>query len=297
MTAVLGLSCFYHDSAAALVADADLVAAAQQERFSRVKHDSLFPTDAISYCLKQTGLRLSELDAVVFYEDARHKLFRILQTIGQDHPNRRSFLAEILPEWLKQPDLTRERLLNGLSHIDPQFDPGRLRDTLHHRSHAASAFFPSPFTAAGILTIDGVGEFATTSIHAGKESELTLLRQIEFPHSLGLLYAAFTAYLGFKINDGEYKVMGLAPYGRPRFADAIKRELVTLRDDGSFAVNQAYFDFFTADRMYNARLAELLGEPPRAGKDAPLTQFHMDVAASIQAVTTEVVLRLAVPEV
>src|SRR5260370_14719140 len=171
MTAVLGLSCFYHDSAAALVADADLVAAAQQERFSRVKHDSLFPTDAISYCLKQTGLRLSELDAVVFYEDARHKLFRILQTIRQDHPNRRSFLAEILPEWLKQPDLTREPLLNGLSHIDPQFDPGRLRDTLHHRSHAAIPLFPAPPHVRAPLTLGALLELAPHNNHAAHALE------------------------------------------------------------------------------------------------------------------------------
>ena len=293
MNGVLGLSCFYHDSAAALVVGRDLVAAAQQERFSRIKHDSLFPTDAARFCLEQEGVRLSELDAVVFYEEPEHKLFRILQTIGQDHPNRRSFLSRIMPEWLQHPGLIRERLLNGLRRIDPDFDAARLHYTQHHRSHAASAFFPSPFNAAAVLTVDGVGEFATTSIHAGNGSEIKLLRQIEFPNSIGLLYAAFTAYLGFKINDGEYKVMGLAPYGKPRFLEQIKHELITIRDDGSFVVNQDYFDFFTADRMYNNRLAALLGEPPRTAKEAPLTQFHMDVAASIQAVTTEVVLALA----
>jgi carbamoyltransferase len=293
MTGVLGLSCFYHDSAAALVVGSDLVAAAQQERFSRVKHDCLFPIDAAGFCLEQRGLRLSELDAVVFYEDPEHKLFRILQTIGQNHPNRRSLLTRILPEWLHQPGLIRERLLNGLRRIDPDFDSAKLHYTQHHRSHAASAFFPSPFDAAAILTVDGVGEFATTTIHAGKGSELKLLRQIEFPHSIGLLYAAFTAYLGFKINDGEYKVMGLAPYGKPRFFEQIKHNLITLYDDGSFVINQDYFDFFTADRMYNNRLAALFGEPPRTAKEAPLTQFHMDLAASLQAVTTQVVLALA----
>lgn len=293
MTAVLGLSCFYHDSAAALVIGTELIAAAQQERFSRVKHDSLFPIDAARCCLQKGGIRLRELDAVVYYEDPEQKLFRILQTIGEDHPNRRSFLARILPEWLQHPGLIQERLLNGLRRIDPDFDAARLHFTQHHRSHAASAFFPSPFDAAAILTIDGVGEFATTSIYSGNGSNIRQLRQIEFPNSLGLFYAAFTAYLGFKINDGEYKVMGLAPYGKPRFLQQIKHELITLRDDGSFVINQDFFDFFTADRMYNNRLAALLGETPRTSKEAPLTQFHMDVAASIQAVTTEVVLALA----
>src|SRR5260221_6299278 len=292
MAAALGISAFYHDSAAAIVVEGEIRAAAQQERFSRRKHDDLFPIDAIRSCLETVGLPLSALDAVVFYENPELKLARILDTIGRDHPNREAYLSRILPDWLQHPDLITERLLGGLQKIDPAFDRARLGFTEHHRSHAASAFFPSPFDDAAVLTIDGVGEFSTTTIHRGRGETLDALGKIEFPDSLCLLYAAFTAYLGFKINDGEYKMMGLAPYGQPIFADLIKDQLIRLHPDGSFTLNQAYFDFFTSYRMFNDSFIRLLGKAPRVPIN-PIEQFHMDIAASIQVVTNEAVVGLA----
>jgi carbamoyltransferase len=292
MGSALGLSAFYHDSAAALVIGSKLVAAAQQERFSRVKHDAMFPIDAARFCLIEAGLRLRDLDAVVFYEDPAIKRDRIVDTIGRKHPHQEAFLDLVLPDWLAHPDLTRERVLSGLRRLDDDFDPDRLRFIEHHRSHAASAYFPSPFDRAAVLTVDGAGEWATTTIHRGDGMRLEFIEEIRFPNSIGLLYAAFTTYLGFRVNDGEYKMMGLAPYGKPRYEHLIAEHLIVLHVDGSFTLAQEYFDYFASERMFNERFTALFGMPPR-GRDDPLTQFHMDVAASIQAVTTTALLRLA----
>jgi len=292
MGSALGISAFYHDSAAALVSGSSLVAAAQQERFSRVKHDAIFPIDAAQFCLTRAGLRLRDLDAVVFYEEPLVKRDRIIDTLGRAHGHQGTFLDLILPDWLAHRDFTRERLRNGLRRIDDDFDPDRVQFAEHHESHAASAYYPSPFAEAAILTVDGVGEWATTSIYRGRGMHLERVEEIRFPNSIGLLYAAFTAYLGFKVNDGEYKMMGLAPYGEPRYERLIREHFIDLHEDGSFALDQQYFDNFAGDRMFNDRFAALFGAPPR-GREEPFTQFHMDVAASIQNVTTTALLGLA----
>jgi len=292
MAAVLGISAFHHDSAAAIVVDGELLAAAQQERFSGRKHDDAFPTDSIRFCLEHAGTRLSALDAVVFYENPESKLIRAVAAIGRDHPNRQSLLSRTLADWRQRPDLIEERLIDGLRGVDPAFDRARLGVAEHQRSHAASAFFPSPFDGAAVLTIDGVGGLSTTTIHRGAGAALEELKTIAFPDSLGLLYGAFTAYLGFKVDDGEHKVMGLAALGKPVYADMIKEKLVRLHGDGSFSINQEYFDCFTAHRMFNDRFVALFGRLERFKLDPP-EPFHMDVAASIQAVITEAVLGLA----
>lgn len=288
----VGISAFYHDSAAALVADGQLVAAAQQERFSRVKHDAMFPRDALRYCLSAAGVALSDVDTIVFYEDPVLKRDRIIDTLGRNHPHRQMWLHEISATWLARPNMIEERLVAGLTGIDSAFDAKRLRFTSHHRSHAASAFFPSPFRRAGVLTVDGTGEWATTAIHIGEGDQLQLVEEIFFPDSIGLLYAAFTAYLGFKVNDGEYKVMGLAPYGEPRFADLIREKLIATRSDASFSVDQSYFDYYAGTRMFNEHFVALFGHPARMSTE-PLVPFHMDVAASIQSVTNDMLLELA----
>jgi carbamoyltransferase len=288
---ILGLSAFYHDSAAALVVDGRPVAAAQEERFTRVKHDPSFPCQAIGYCLEQAGARLSGLDAVVFYEKPFLKFERLLETYVTIAPRGFRQFLKAMPLWLKEKLFQKRLLIEELQAIDPAFDPARLRFSEHHLSHAASAFYPSPFEEALILTLDGVGEWPTTSAAIGKGSDITILRELHFPHSLGLLYSAFTYYTGFKVNSGEYKLMGLAPYGQPRFAQLILEHLVDVKADGSFRVNQDYFDYMGGFTMTNARFAALFGEPVRTG-EALLTPFHMDVAASIQAVTEEIVLRM-----
>jgi carbamoyltransferase len=283
---ILGISAFYHDSAAALVADGDIVAAAQEERFTRKKHDFDFPRHAARYCLAEAGVAAGDLDAVVFYDKPILKFERILETYIAYAPRGiRSFFTS-MPLWLREklfvPSIIRKEL--GYE--------GEILFAEHHESHAASAFYPSPFREAAIVTLDGVGEWTTTSWGLGRDNRIELREEIRFPHSLGLLYSAFTYFTGFKVNSGEYKLMGLAPYGEPRYVDLILRELVDLKDDGSFRLNMKYFDYGAGLRMTNKRFADLFGGPPRAG-EAEITQREMDMARSIQQVTEEIMLRIA----
>lgn len=288
---ILGLSAYYHDSAAALVVDGRPFAAAQEERFTRVKHDAVFPANAVRYCLAEAKATLSELDAVVFYEKPFLKFERLLETYLSIAPaGFRQFLTA-MPLWLREKLFQKRLLSDELKAIDGDFDPARLHFCEHHLSHAASAFYPSPFERALVLTLDGVGEWPTTSVALGKGAALDIVKELHFPHSLGLLYSAFTHYAGFKVNSGEYKLMGLAPYGTPRFAQTILDRLVDLKEDGSFRLDQTYFDYMGGLTMTNARFEALFGEPAR-GAESLLRPFHMDIAASIQAVTEEIILRM-----
>ncbi len=289
---ILGISAFYHDSAAALVVDGRIVAAAQEERFSRKKHDARFPRHAIEYCLGEGGSGLDAVDHVVFYDKPFLKFERLLETYLAFAPRGLRSFSVAIPVWLREKLFQKSLLRRELERFAPDYDwRRRLLFAEHHQSHAASAFFASPFQEAVVLTMDGVGEWATTSVGFGSGSHLEMRREIHFPHSLGLLYSAFTYYTGFKVNSGEYKVMGLAPYGEPRYAKPILERLIDLKPDGSFRLNLDYFDYCTGLRMTNEPFQELFGGPPRR-PDEPLTQRHMDLAASIQAVTDEVVLRL-----
>jgi carbamoyltransferase len=289
---ILGISAFYHDSAAALIVDGRVVAAAQEERFSRRKHDASFPHNAIAYCLEEAGVTVDGLDHVVFYDKPFLKFERLLETYIALAPRGfRSFKMSI-PLWLREKLFQKSLLGDELAKFSGPFDKGRLLFCEHHLSHAASAFYPSPFDDAAVLTMDGVGEWATTSAAIGNGNRLEIFQEIHFPHSLGLLYSALTYYTGFKVNSGEYKVMGLAPYGEPKYAKLILDNLIDLKPDGSFRLDMSYFDYCTGFTMTNDRLAKLFGQPVRA-PDQLLTGFHMDVAASIQAVLDEAVLRLA----
>jgi carbamoyltransferase len=291
---ILGISALYHDSAAALVVDGNIVAAAQEERFTRKKHDPRFPKNAIAYCLEEGGCRLSELDHIVFYDKPFLKFERLLETYLSYAPRGFSSFRIALPVWLKEKLFQKEMMIRELKTIEKGPDYSRLLlFTEHHLSHAASAFFPSPFPAAAVLTMDGVGEWATTSLGFGSDTNLHILKEIHFPHSLGLLYSAFTYYTGFKVNSGEYKLMGLAPYGEPKYASLILDRLLHINDDGSFWLDQSYFDYCVGLRMTNERFAQLFGQPARQPEKELLTQFHMDVAASIQKVTEIAVLKLA----
>ena len=291
---ILGISAFYHDSAAALVSDGNIVAAAQEERFSRRKHDPRFPRGAVEYCLHAGGIHVGELDCVVFYDKPLVKFERMLQTYLAWAPRGLSSFTAAMPIWIKEKLFIKSLLRRELAEIAGcgVADLPPIRFTEHHQAHAASAFFPSPFESAGVLCLDGVGEWATTSIWLGQGNRLTPQWQIDFPHSLGLLYSAFTYFAGFKVNSGEYKLMGLAPYGTPRYRDLILERLIDLKPDGSFRLNMKYFDFATGLRMTNARFDELFGGPPRK-PESPLTAREMDLASSIQLVTEEVVLKLA----
>jgi len=291
---ILGVSAYYHDAAAALVVDGDIVAAAQEERFTRVKHDSGFPTNAVRFCLNFAKLRPADVDLVAFYDKPFLKFERLLETYLAFAPRGFTSFRQALPLWIKeklfQKNLLRKQLAMALdSDVDWN---GRLLFSEHHLSHAASAFYPSPFERAAILTMDGVGEWTTTSLAHGNGSELEVLREIHFPQSLGLLYSAVTYYTGFKVNSGEYKVMGLAPYGEPRFVDAIRSHLIDIKDDGSFRINLDYFDYCTGLRMTNERFDDLFGGPPRS-PETRLGQKEMDLAASIQVVTEDIVVKLA----
>jgi carbamoyltransferase len=290
---ILGISALYHDSAAAVVVDGRVIAAAQEERFSRKKHDARFPRNAIDYCLGELDCRLSDLDQVVFYDKPFLKFERLLETYLTFAPRGFSSFRIALPVWLKEKLFQKELLVRELKSIDQDFSSQRLLFTEHHLSHAASAFFPSPFEDAAVLTMDGVGEWATTSLGLGSGRELNIFKEIHFPHSLGLLYSAFTYYTGFKVNSGEYKLMGLAPYGEPKYASLILDKIIHVNDDGSFWLDQSYFDYCVGLRMTNERFAALFGQPARQPEHELLTQFHMDVAASIQAVTEHAVLKLA----
>ena len=290
---VLGISAYYHDSAAALLVDGEIVAAAQEERFTRKKHDAAFPTESIQFCLDRAGLTLADIDYVTFYDKPLIKFERLLETYLSYVPNGfRSFLLAI-PVWLKEKlflKVTLKRELSALSGLEQSSLPPLLFHE-HHGSHAASAFFPSPFDKAAVLCLDGVGEWATSSVWLGDGNQLTPQWEIQFPHSLGLLYSAFTYYTGFKVNSGEYKLMGLAPYGEPKYVDLIFDELIDLKPDGTFRLDMHYFSYATGLTMTNQRFDALFGGPPRQ-PEAGLTQREMDIAASIQAVTEEIVLRL-----
>ena len=291
---VLGLSAFYHDSAAALLVDGKIVAAAQEERFSRKKHDAAFPANAIAYCLEEAGLSLAEIDYITFYDKPLVKFERLLETYLAFAPKGfRSFVMAI-PVWLKEKlflKVTLKRELSSLSGLEQTGLPPLLFHE-HHGSHAASAFYASPFKTAAVLCLDGVGEWATSSVWLGDGSTLTPQWEIQFPHSLGLLYSAFTYYSGFKVNSGEYKLMGLAPYGEPRYVDLIKAHLMDIKPDGTFRLDMRYFNYATGLTMTNRRFDRLFGGPPRQ-PEAELTQREMDIAASIQAVTEDIVLKLA----
>ncbi|MFW2391230.1 MAG: carbamoyltransferase [Methyloceanibacter sp.] len=288
---ILGVSAYYHDSAAALIEDGRVIAAAQEERFTRRKHDAAFPKNAVQYCLSEAQVPLSSLDAVVFYEKPFLKFERLLETYMTTAPRGfRQFLMA-MPVWLREKLFQKSLLAKELKEIDPDFDPEKLLFSEHHLSHAASAYFPSPFESAAILTLDGVGEWTTTAAALGQGSRIELTKELQFPHSLGLLYSAFTYYTGFKVNSGEYKLMGLAPYGEPKFSDKILDNLIDVKPDGSFRLNMSFFDYMTGFTMTNRRFARLFGEKVRGPEDR-LTAFHMDIAASVQAVTEEVVLRL-----
>ena len=289
---VLGISAFYHDSAAALIRDGEIIAAAQEERFTRKKHDPDFPAHAIAYCLKEAKADAAAIDRVVFYEKPFLKFERLVETYLAFAPDGFASFRKSMPLWIGEKLFQRDLLLRELKAIDPALgDKAKLRFCEHHFSHAASAYYPSPFQSALVLTMDGVGEWATTSAAIGEGADLRITREIHFPHSLGLLYSAFTYYTGFKVNSGEYKVMGLAPYGEPRFAKLIFEHLIDVKDDGSFRLNQDYFGYCTGLTMTNARFDAIFGGPARRASE-PLEQRHMDLAASVQAVTEEVVLRL-----
>lgn len=285
---ILGISAYYHDSAAALVSDGKIVAAAQEERFTRKKHDYDFPQNAIDYCLREAGIGRSEVDLVVFYDKPLLKFERLLETYVSYSPAGFKLFLMGLPLWLKQKLHIPRELRKGLGG---EYD-GRFVFLEHHESHAASAFFPSPFEEAAILTMDGVGEWATASIGVGRGNQIELIKELRFPHSLGLLYSAFTYFTGFRVNSGEYKLMGLAPYGRPVYKDVIMNELLDVKEDGSFRMNMDYFGFCYRDRMTSPKMDELFGGPPRSA-ESELTQREMDIAASIQVVTEEIVLRMA----
>ena len=289
---VLGISAFYHDSAAALIRDGNIIAAAQEERFTRRKHDAAFPSRALDYCLREGGASLDDIDCIVFYDKPLLKFERLLETYLAFAPRGFKSFSMAIPLWLREKLFLKNLLTKELERRGTRKDvEGRVLFSEHHLSHAASAFFPSPFDEAAVLTMDGVGEWATTSLAYGKASSLEVRREIHFPHSLGLLYAAFTYYTGFKVNSGEYKVMGLAPYGEPKYTALIFEHLIDLKPDGSFRLNLEYFDYCTGLTMTNARFDELFGGLPRKA-EAQLTQREMDLAASIQAATEEVVLRL-----
>src|SRR3954471_21731092 len=288
---ILGISAFYHDSAAALIEDGRVVAAAQEERFTRKKHDAAFPHNAIAYCLEEAGVKADGLDHIVFYDKPLLKFERLLETyIAQAPRGFRSFKMS-MPLWLREKLFQKALLLDKLEAFSKDFDKNRLLFCEHHLSHAASAFYPSPYDNAVVLTIDGVGEWATTAAAIGDCDRLEIFQEIHFPHSLGLLYSALTYYTGFKVNSGEYKVMGLAPYGEPKYAKLILDNLIDLKPDGSFRLDMSYFDYCTGFTMTNDRFAKLFGQPVRS-PDQLLTPFHMDVAASIQAVLDEAVLRM-----
>lgn len=289
---ILGISALYHDSAAALIEDGFIVAAAQEERFTRKKHDSRFPVNAVRYCLSEGGIGLGDVDHVVFYDKPFLKFERLLETYLAFAPRGIKSFSMSIPLWLREKLFLKNLLRKEFHKIDSDAKwNGQLLFSEHHLSHAASAFFPSPFEEAVVLTMDGVGEWATTSVAIGKGNNLQVIKEIHFPHSLGLLYSALTYYTGFKVNSGEYKVMGLAPYGEPKYAELIFKHLIDVKPDGSFRLDMSYFDYCAGLTMTNGKFDELFGGPPRKS-DQMLTQRHMDLAASIQAVTEEVVLRL-----
>ncbi len=292
MTSVLGISAFYHDSAAAIIVDGEIIAAAQEERFTRKKHDESYPKNAINYVLKEANLKLSEVDHIVFYEKPFLKFERLLETYVGFSPSGFKSFSMSMPLWLSEKLFQKKMLFDELKKQDNNFnDIKKINFSEHHLSHAASAFFSSPYDEAIILTLDGVGEWATTTVSLGKNNKINILKEIHFPHSLGLLYSAFTYFLGFKVNSGEYKVMGLAPYGEPKFKDIILGKLIDVKQDGSFRLNMDYFNYATGLTMTNNKFGKLFNMERREPEDN-LLQIHMDMASSIQAATEEIVLKI-----
>ena len=293
MNKILGISAFYHDSAATLIINGDIIAAAQEERFTRKKHDDSFPSNAIKYILNHNNLKISDIDKIVFYEKPFLKFERLLETYVAFAPRGFKSFSKAMPIWLKEKLFQKQFLLENLRKLgDKNLTEKKLFFSEHHLSHAASAFFPSPFEEAIILTADGVGEWATTTVAIGKGSNLKIEKEIHFPHSLGLLYSAFTYYIGFKVNSGEYKLMGLAPYGKPVYKDLIINNLIHIKDDGSFRLNQDFFNYATGLTMTNTKFEELFGQKVRKNEKDKITQFHMDIASSIQKVTEEIMIKL-----
>ena len=293
MKSILGISAFYHDSAACIIKDGEIIAAAQEERFTRKKHDPSYPKNAIDFVLSYSNLKLSEVDQIVFFEKPFLKFERLLETYVAFAPKGFVSFSKAMPLWIKEKLFQKNLLYNKLKEHDENFISDKnIYFSDHHLSHAASAFFPSPFDEAVVLTADGVGEWATTTVAIGKGSNLEVKKEIQFPHSLGLLYSAFTYYTGFKVNSGEYKLMGLAPYGSPIFQDKIKK-LIDIKDDGTFRLNQKYFNYATGLTMTNEKFHKLFGQKPRDPKKDQITQFHMDIASSIQNITEEIMIKLA----
>ena len=292
MTVILGISAFYHDSAAALVVDGKIVAAAQEERFTRKKHDPSYPINAINYCVEEANLSMEQVDYVVFYDKPLLKFERLLETYLVFAPKGLQSFIMSMSIWLREKLFLKNMLFKEIRKVDRRFNADKLMFVEHHFSHAASAFYASPFEEALVLTLDGVGEWATTTVAIGKRNALNIVKEIHFPHSLGLLYSAFTYYTGFRVNSGEYKVMGLAPYGEPKYKDLIFDKLIDLKEDGSFRLDQSYFNYATGLTMVNQKFANLFGRPTRKADTDKLTQFHMDIAASVQAVIEEIVLTM-----
>lgn len=292
MNVILGISAFYHDSAAALLIDGEIVAACQEERLSRIKHDPGFPEQAIDYVLREAGLTLSEVDHVAFYDKPFLKFERILETHLSCVPFGLKSFTLSMPVWLKEKLFLKPMIIDYLRKKDPGFSEDKLIFGEHHYSHAASAFYPSPYDQALVLVMDGVGEWATATVSIGRGNQLKIVKEIRFPHSLGLMYSAFTYYCGFKVNSGEYKLMGLAPYGEPVYYEKIVKELIDIKADGSFRLNMKYFDYTVGDRMINRHFEQLFGMPARTAESETMGSFYMDVAASIQKVTEEIVLRI-----
>ena len=293
MKTILGISAFYHDSAATILVDGKIVAAAQEERFTRIKHDLNFPYNAIEFVLDFAKIKLSDVDQVIFFEKPFLKFERLLETYVAFAPRGFKSFCKAIPIWLKDKLFQKKMLFNELKRHDNNFnDDKKIYFSEHHLSHAASAFFPSPFEEAIVLTADGVGEWATTTVAIGKRNNLEIKKEIHFPHSLGLLYSAFTYYTGFKVNSGEYKLMGLAPYGTAIYEDKIINNLINIKEDGSFHLDQSYFNYATGLTMTNKKFDYLFGQKARDAKHEKLTQFHMDIAASIQKVTEDIMIKL-----
>ena len=292
MTYILGISALYHDSAAALIRDGDIVAAAQEERFTRRKHDPRFPENAINYVTAEAGIGIDQVDFVAFYDKPFLKFERLLETYVATAPKGFNSFRMAMPVWLREKLFLKDYLIKQFRKKEKNFSGDKLLFGEHHFSHAASAFYPSPFDESVVLTLDGVGEWATATVAIGRGSDLKIVKELHFPHSLGLLYSAFTYYTGFKVNSGEYKLMGLAPYGEPIYKDLILEKLIDLKPDGSFKLDQKYFNYTSGLTMTNQRFADLFGEPVRKPESEDLTQFHMDIAASIQSVTEEIVLKI-----
>ena len=289
MRYILGISAFYHDSAAALLSDGEIIFAIQEERFSRIKHDASFPVNSILYILNKANISILDIDDIVFYDKPFLKFERLLETYLANIPSGFKSFKVAMPIWLREKLFLKIMLKKEFKKIDKNFDSTKLNFSEHHFSHASSAFYPSPFDNAIVLTLDGVGEWATSTVAIGNQNQLTIVKEIHFPHSLGLLYSAFTYYIGFKVNSGEYKLMGLAPYGVPKYTNMIKEHLIDVKSDGSFRMNQLYFNYMTGLKMINNNFEKLFGTRVR-NPNEDLTQFHMDIAASIQQVTEEIIL-------